>query len=107
MTDKRFFQSEGPFTLGAIATRVGAVLQQPERGEVLVHDVAELCRAGSGDLSIFHDSRHTEAFADCHATAILTNEKLSSLPHNGCAILISSDPRLAFARAGELFYPRL
>jgi UDP-3-O-[3-hydroxymyristoyl] glucosamine N-acyltransferase len=107
MTDKRFFRSEGPFTLGALATRVNAVLQQPEQGDLLVHDVAELCQAGHGDLSIFHDSRHTEAFADCHASAIVTSEKLSALPHNGCAILVSADPRLAFARAGLLFYPRL
>jgi UDP-3-O-[3-hydroxymyristoyl] glucosamine N-acyltransferase len=106
VTDKRFFQPEGPFELGAIAARVGAVLQQPDRGDLLVHDVAELCSAKDTDLSIFNDAGHTAAFGSSRAAAIVTSAKLGTLPHGDCAILLSDDPRLAFARIGQMFYPR-
>jgi len=106
VADKRFFQSQGPFGLAAIATEAGAVLQQPERGNMLVHDVAELCSAGENDLSLFSDAGHAGAFAASQAGAIVTSGKLAALPHNGAAILLCDDPRLAFARIGLMFYPR-
>ena len=106
MADKRFFQSHGPFGLAAIAAEVGAVLQQPERGDMLVQDVAELSHAGADDLSAFNDAGHAAAFADSRAGAIVTSAKLGALPHGDCAILLCDDPRLAFARIGQMFYPR-
>jgi UDP-3-O-[3-hydroxymyristoyl] glucosamine N-acyltransferase len=106
LTDKRFFRSEGPFILAAIAAEVGAVLQQPERGTMLVHDVAELSRAGAEDLSVFNDAGHAAAFSESRAAAIVTSAKLGALPHGDYAILLCDDPRLAFARIGQMFYPR-
>jgi UDP-3-O-[3-hydroxymyristoyl] glucosamine N-acyltransferase len=85
---------------------VGAVLQQPERGNILVHDVAELGRAESTDLSVFNDTGHAEAFASSRAAAIVTSAKLGALQHGDCALLLCDDPRLAFARIGQMFYPR-
>ena len=106
MTDKRFFRSEGPFGLAAIAERVGAKLQQPDRGAMLVHDVADLGQAQSTDLSIFNDAGHAAAFGSSRAAAIVTSAKLGGLPHGDCALLLCDDPRLAFARIGQMFYPR-
>jgi UDP-3-O-[3-hydroxymyristoyl] glucosamine N-acyltransferase len=106
VADKRFFQSSGPFELAAIAAKVGAVLQQPERGNMLVHDVAELSGAGADDLSVFNDAGHAAAFSESRAGAIVTSAKLGALPHDDCAILLCDDPRLAFALIGQMFYPR-
>lgn len=106
MADKRFFRSDGPFGLAAIAAHAGAVLQQPECGTLLIHDLAGLDQAGQDDISVFSDAGHATAFGDCRAAAIVTSMKLSGLPHNGCAILLSDDPRLAFARISMMFYPR-
>ncbi|MBV9549220.1 MAG: UDP-3-O-(3-hydroxymyristoyl)glucosamine N-acyltransferase [Alphaproteobacteria bacterium] len=107
MADKRFFRSEGPFSLAAIAAEVGAALQQTERGNMLVYDVAELCQAGERDLSVFSDVAHTAAFAGSRAAAIVTSARLSALPHGDCAILLCDDPRLVFAHIGRMFYPRV
>jgi UDP-3-O-[3-hydroxymyristoyl] glucosamine N-acyltransferase len=106
VADKRFFRSEGPFGLAAIAAHAGAELQRPEWGAVLIHDLAGLEQAGQEDLSVFSDAGHAIAFGGCRAGAIVTSRKLSGLPHNGCAILLSDDPRLAFARISTMFYPR-
>ena len=82
------------------------MLQQPERGAMLVHDVAELSRAGAEDLSVFNDAGHAAAFSESRAAAIVTSAKLGALPHSDCAILVCDDARLAFARIGQMFYPR-
>ena len=106
MSDSRFFQADGPFSLGHIAGIVGAELAQPERADEMIRDIAELALAGMGELAVFSDSRHARAFADCHATVVVTSKKLSVYPHNGSALLLADDPRLTFAQIGKLFYPR-
>lgn len=106
MSDSRFFQADGPFSLGHIAGIVGAELVQPERAGEMIRDVAELTDASVGELAVFCDSRHAQAFAACHAGVVITSRKLSAYPHNGSALLLADDPRLAFARIGKLFYPR-
>jgi UDP-3-O-[3-hydroxymyristoyl] glucosamine N-acyltransferase len=105
MSDSRFFRAEGPFSLGHIAGIVGAELAQPERAGEMIRDVAELTEATAGELAVFSDPRHAAAFANCHATVVVTSRKLSAYPHNGSALLLADDPRLAFARIGKLFYP--
>jgi UDP-3-O-[3-hydroxymyristoyl] glucosamine N-acyltransferase len=106
MSDNRFFRADGPFALGVIAQTVGAELSDPGRAAELVRDIADLEQAVEGDLSVFSNPRHAEAFANSHASVIVTSRKLSALPHNGSALLLADDPRLTFARIGQLFYPR-
>ena len=71
MSDNRFFRAEGPFSMGQIAGIVGAELAQPERADELIHDVAELTDATSGQLAVFCDARHAPAFAACHASVVV------------------------------------
>lgn len=106
MSDSRFFQSEGPFSLGQIAEIVGVELLHPERQNDVIRALAELADAAEGDLSVFCDARHAAAFASCHASVVVTSRKLSAYCHNGSALLLADDPRLAFARIGHLFFPR-
>jgi UDP-3-O-[3-hydroxymyristoyl] glucosamine N-acyltransferase len=105
MSDKRFFQPQGPFTLAVLAQKVGAALAEPDRGGQIVHDIAELEKAGKNDISVFCDVRHAAAFAASQAGVIITSPKFSTLPHNGSALLLSENPRLAFAELGHIFYP--
>jgi UDP-3-O-[3-hydroxymyristoyl] glucosamine N-acyltransferase len=106
MSDNRFFHADGPFSLGQIAGIVGAELAHPERAGEMIRDIAELADAGQGDVAMFCDPRHAAAFAVSHATVVVTSRKLGAYPHNGSALLLADDPRLAFARIGKLFYPR-
>lgn len=105
MTDKRFFQPSGPFALEQIAARLGAELVRPEAANLVIHDVADLASAGDGDISVFCDASHAEAFAQSHASAIVTSRTLSEFPHNGCALLLTDNPRGVFAGIGRLFHP--
>ena len=73
MSDSRFFQADGPFSLGRIAETVGAELAHPERAGEMIRDVAELADATSGELAIFCDPSHAPAFAVSHASVVVTS----------------------------------
>ena len=106
MPDTRFYRADGPFTLGQIASQVGAELSDPQRADEMVRDIADLEEAKAGDISVFFNPHHAGAFAKSNASVVVTSKKLSSNPHNGSALLLTDDPRLTFARIAQLFYPR-
>ena len=106
MSDKRFFQADGPFSLGDLAKRVGAELSDHARTSQMVQGIADLERADANELAMFSDARHAAAFANSHAGVIVTNAKLAATPPNGGTLLLCDDPRLAFAQIGQIFYPR-
>ena len=105
MSDKRFYNRQGPFPLSVLAEKIGAELMQPERGGQLAHDIADLAQAGQDDIAVFCHARHAGDFAKSHAGVIVTSRKLGDYPHNGGALLVAKDPRLAFAELGRIFYP--
>lgn len=71
----------------------------------MIQDVAALDSAQSGDLSVFCDAKRTDDFANSQASVIVTNALLGQRPHNGSYLLLVDEPRLAFARIGQMFYP--
>jgi UDP-3-O-[3-hydroxymyristoyl] glucosamine N-acyltransferase len=105
MSDDRFFKRQGPFTLAVLAQKIGAELVQPERAGQLAHDIADLEQAGEDDVAVFSNARHACAFAKSHAGVVVTSRKLGDYPHNGSALLLTKDPRLALAELGRIFYP--
>ena len=105
MTDSRFYDRAGPFTLGEIAGRIGAELAKGDPAELKLIDVASLEGAESGDISLFSDAKYANAFTVTKASVVITNDKLASLPH-GVVVLVVPNPRLAFAQVGHIFYPR-
>lgn len=105
MTDDRFFRRSAPIALGEIAAHVGGELLAPAAAGFLVRDVAALDCAKPGDLSVFCDGKRTSEFASNHASVVVTNRALSEHAHNGSWLMLVSDPRLAFAKIGHLFYP--
>jgi UDP-3-O-[3-hydroxymyristoyl] glucosamine N-acyltransferase len=107
MADQRFFCVKGPIAVGDIAKFVGAELTAPQRASELIYDIANLEQARAGEISVFFNSRHASAYAGSHASVVIVSPKLRNYPHNGAALLLSEEPRLAFARAAKLFYPRL
>jgi UDP-3-O-[3-hydroxymyristoyl] glucosamine N-acyltransferase len=103
MTDDRFYERAGPFSLTEIAGRIGA---EPEKGapDISLRDVASLEGAEAGDVSLFSDAKYANAFAVTKASVVITSEKLAALPH-GVTLLVVPNPRLAFAQIGHIFYP--
>src|SRR5882757_537372 len=104
MTDDRFYERGGPFTLAEIASRIGAELTRGDPAELVVRDVAALDSAEAGDVSLFSDRKYANAFAVTKASVVITNDKLAALPH-GVTLLVVPNPRLAFAQVGHIFYP--
>ena len=103
MTDDRFYQRAGPFTLVEIASRIGA---EGEKGapDVTLRDVASLESAEAGDVSLFSDAKYANAFAVTKASLVITSERLATHPH-GVTLLVVPNPRLGFAQVGHIFYP--
>ena len=104
MTDDRFYQRAGPFTLAEIAGRIGAEVGKGEPASLSLRDVASLESAEAGDVSLFSDSKYANAFAVTKASLVITSDKLAALPH-GVVLLVAANPRLAFAQVGHMFYP--
>jgi len=105
LTDARFFRRSAPIPLGEIAAHVGGELLAPAAAAFLVRDVAALDCAKTGELSVFCDGKRTTEFANNHASVVVTNRALSEHAHNGSWLMLVSDPRLAFAKIGHMFYP--
>jgi UDP-3-O-[3-hydroxymyristoyl] glucosamine N-acyltransferase len=104
MTDSKFYDRAGPFTLGEIAGRIGAEVAKGEPADLKLRDVASLENAEAGDISLFSDAKYANAFAVTKASVVITSDKLASLPH-GVVLLVVPNPRLAFAQVGHIFYP--
>src|SRR6201994_1373948 len=104
MTDDRFYERAGPFTLADIAARIGADVKKGGPGDLSLRDVASLESAEPGDISLFSDAKYANAFAVTKASVVITNDKLATLPH-GVTLLVVPNPRLAFAQVGHIFYP--
>jgi len=105
MTDDRFFRRAGPFRLGEIAAHVGGETDNRASSDFMVRDVAALESATAGDISVFSDAKFANAFAHTGASVVITDRKLSSHEHNGTWVLITPNPRLAFAQVGHMLYP--
>jgi UDP-3-O-[3-hydroxymyristoyl] glucosamine N-acyltransferase len=104
MTDDRFYERAGPFTLAEIAARIGAELAKGDPADLKLRDVASLESAEAGDVSLFSDAKYANAFAVTKASVVITSDKLSAMPH-GVVVLVAPNPRLAFAQVGHIFYP--
>ncbi len=104
MTDDRFYERAGPFTLAEIAARIGAEIQKGGPADLALRDVASLESAEAGDVSLFSDGKYVNAFAVTKASVVITSDKLAGMPH-GVTLLVAPNPRLAFAQVGHIFYP--
>jgi UDP-3-O-[3-hydroxymyristoyl] glucosamine N-acyltransferase len=104
MIDQRFFRRAGPFALAKVASHIGGEISHPEYADRPVHDIAAPDRAGDTDIGVFSDKRFCEACGKSAALALITSAKLALLlPER--PLLVVSDPRLAYAMVGHLFYP--
>jgi UDP-3-O-[3-hydroxymyristoyl] glucosamine N-acyltransferase len=105
MTDLRFFRRSGPFPLGDIAKEIDGELQNSDAATMLIHDIGELATVGPGEISVFFDARYRAAFADNHASAVVTHRDLARHARSGHCLVFVAQPRLAYAQIGHLFYP--
>ncbi|WP_298728351.1 UDP-3-O-(3-hydroxymyristoyl)glucosamine N-acyltransferase [uncultured Ferrovibrio sp.] len=105
MADPRFFERAGPFSLGELASRIGAELVDPTQASKQIIDVAPLDQANGEQLAFLDNPKYADAFAATKAGACILHEKHRSLAPPDVALLLSPKPYLSYARAAQLFYP--
>jgi len=74
-------------------------------GTVEISRVASIASAQPGDLVFVQDDRHLDAAVQSKASAVIAGEAAVSLDGHK-PLLISTRPRLAFATAAKLLYPK-
>ncbi|MEH6524864.1 MAG: UDP-3-O-(3-hydroxymyristoyl)glucosamine N-acyltransferase [Sneathiella sp.] len=105
MPDSVFFSSEGPFSLGEIATLPGVKLDSEADPNTIISDVKPLDLAGEGDLTFLSNPKYGQAFLETKATACVAPEKARGNHPKGLSLLISPDPYKAYAHIAAKFYP--
>lgn len=106
MADKRFFDNQGPFTLGVLAEKIDAQLLNPSHADITIHDVAALDKAGDGELSFFDNRKYLDQFEKTKATACIVHPKFVEKAPEGVALLVTPLPYKAYALAAQSFYPK-
>jgi len=105
MTDDRFYRRAGPIPLGEIAAHIGGEMDNRAAADLAIRDVSNLDTAERGEISLFSDAKYAAAFAKTRASVVITDARLAAHEHNGTALLLCANPRLAFAQVGHMFYP--
>lgn len=106
MADTRFYQRAGPFSLSEVASSVGAEPVSTSIAPFILEDIATLEDAQPDELTVFTDIRYLDQLARSKAGAILTSNALIHHVSGQRRVLLVNNPRLAFAKAGYLFYPQ-
>lgn len=91
------------YTLGELA----ALLAVELRGDpdVRIDGLATLKSAVPGKLSFLSNPRYVNQLADCKASAVIVNPEFADVCSS--AKLISSSPYVTYARASQLFQPKV
>ena len=76
-------------------------------GDVEIRAVAGIERAGAGDLTFFANRKYVAALRTTRASAVILGERDDVEVAAGVARLLAANPYLVFARAVELFAPRV
>lgn len=90
-----------PLKLKELAERLECRLEGD--GEIDVMRVAGIEHAGPGDVTFFANPKYSQHLRVTRASAVIAGDAGDAVP---CAVLRSSNPYLAFARAVDLFAPR-
>jgi UDP-3-O-[3-hydroxymyristoyl] glucosamine N-acyltransferase len=101
MPDSRFYEALGPVSAAELAALTGSTLMDPALGDRAIEGVAPLGRAGAREIGFLSDSRHRAELAQSAAGALFIREGDAQAAPAGCALLISSDPLAAYARAAR------
>ncbi len=104
MIDKNFYKNNGPFTLAQVAEITNAVLADVGQAEEKIHEIASMENAGARDICFFYDRKAKEKAGNIKAKACITNEDLKAFVPAGVAVLICTDPKMAFLKLNKALY---
>lgn len=105
MADPRFFENQGPFTLGHLAEIAGATIHDATGSGALVRDVASLDAATIDHISFFDNARYRQAFRDSSAGACLVHPDHVADAPASMNMLVCDDPYRGYGLVAQEFYP--
>ena len=107
MADPRFFNRQGPFTLGQIASICDGTLAEGTNAEALINDVGALAEAEPGSVSFFlNPKKYGEALSATKADAVIVHADHAARVPDGKAVIVADNPHKAYALTAQAFYPR-
>jgi UDP-3-O-[3-hydroxymyristoyl] glucosamine N-acyltransferase len=106
MPDPTFFRRAGPFALAHLAEHVGAEWVRGSADVSEIDDVAGLEEANERSICLFGEVAYVRALHATKAAAVVTTPSLASSAMCKMDVLLVDQPRLAFARIEQLFYPQ-
>ncbi len=109
MPDSRFYEDLGSASVDDLLSLTGATLAAGSvDGAAMVASVAPLARAGPADVSFFSDARYLDALKTTRAGACFLSPAQAEFAPSGCAVLLTTEPQIAYAKAANrLHRPRL
>lgn len=105
MTDSRFYQKKGPFTLSELA-KFGQCNIKRGEPSLFIEDVAPLDEAGPSCIGVFHNAKYIEALGNTKASACILSEEAASRAPEHLALLVSKFPYRSYALIASAFYPQ-
>ncbi len=105
MADQRFFDREGPLSLGELASRIEATVHEGSDESILIADVAPLDAAGPDEIAFLDNPKYVAAFEATKARACIVGRKFIDRAPPGIALLVSDQPYRSYALAAQCFYP--
>lgn len=104
MTDSRFYDCKGPFSLAELA-KIGECEIVRGESSQLIHDVAPLNLADQKCLSVFHNKKYADMLGNTKTGAcVLAQDSIEKAPEN-ISLLVAKHPNRSYALIATAFYP--
>ena len=104
MPDKRFFDNQGPFTIGDLAELSSSEVYPSNSGDKKVEDVAPLNIASDKDISFIDNKKYIDAFKISKAGFCIAHPAMKDMAPEGMVLLLNSNPYKAYADVAQAFY---
>ena len=105
MNGRRFFKPPTAISVRDIAALTAALPREDARLDLMITDVAQLDRAGPGDLTFLDGAKYTSALQHSRAGACLMAERFEKFAPPHLAVLRAKQPYVAFGAVARMLYP--
>lgn len=106
MTEPRFFEGRGPFSLGTLAEIAGATLADGVDPHQTIAGAAPLEWAGGDQITYVGHAKFLARLVSSGAGACILREDWAHRAPHGMALMFSRQPAIAYARVAQVFHPR-
>ena len=104
MSDPRFFEKSGPFSLIEIANLINGDLSCENDG-ILIEDISTLKIAKDNEITFFQDLSYKSDLGKTKAAVCLIKKEHKDYAPENIDLIFSSNPYMDFTLISQSFYP--